>query len=61
MPTAILRSFTKAGVKVKEVSTTATITHNNARLYHHSDGKTYEHVGVDASGNRIYRDARRIR
>jgi hypothetical protein len=62
MPTAILKSFTrKRNGKVQETSTTATITHNNRRLYHHTDGETYEYVGDDASGNRIYRNARKAR
>lgn len=61
MPTTILKSFTKTGAKVKETSVTASVTHNNARLYHHTDGKTYEYIGDDASGNRIYRDTRKVR
>jgi hypothetical protein len=50
MPTAILQPRGKNGGEA-----TKTITHNNARLYHEG-GRTYEFVGFDASGNRIYRD-----
>jgi hypothetical protein len=56
MPTAILRS--QVGDRfgnVKDKDATATITHNNARLYH-ANGRTYEYVGDDRNGNRIYRD-----
>jgi hypothetical protein len=58
MPTAILQTVQrgKDGNK-KVVSTTKTITHNNARLYHEG-GLTYEYVGADASGNRIYRNTK---
>ncbi len=34
-----------------------TITHNSLRLYHEG-GRTYEYVGNDGSGNRIYRDTK---
>lgn len=56
MPTAILRSevVNKSG-NAKIVETTRTITHNNARLFHQG-GRTYEYVGLDRAGNRIYRD-----
>lgn len=56
MPVAILQSNTKkrdGNLKVTEVS--KTITHNNSRLYHEG-GRTYEYIGNDASGNRMYRD-----
>ena len=61
MPTAVLQSFSRDRTKITPTSATATVTHNNSRLYNHSDGKTYEYVGNDSSGNRIYRDARRMR
>lgn len=54
MPTAILQSKTHR-ITPRDLSITKTITHNNSRLYH-ENGRTYEFVGVDASGNRIYRD-----
>jgi len=58
MPTAVLRTMTRSrSGNVKIVETTKTITHNNARLYHEA-GKTYEYVGLDRSGNRIYRDTK---
>lgn len=58
MPTAILRTNTKRpDGNVKVTSVTKTITHNNARLYHEG-GRTYEYVGNDGSGNRIYRDTK---
>lgn len=59
MPTAILRSqvANKYG-NVKDRDQTVTITHNNARLYH-AGGRTYEYVGTDANGNRIYRDTQK--
>ena len=62
MPTAILRSQTKTAGKLvpKDVSVTKTITHNSARLYHEG-GVTYEYVGDDGSGNRIYRSTARVR
>jgi hypothetical protein len=58
MPTATLRSNDKRdkGGRSSSTDTSTTITHNNARLYNHSDGKTYEYVGDDLSSNRIYRD-----
>lgn len=56
MPTAILQTFEKKrDGRLKDVSTTASITHSNKRLYT-ANGRTYEYVGDDASGNRIYRD-----
>jgi hypothetical protein len=58
MPTAILRTQTrKNDGRIKLTDTTKTITHNNARLYHEG-GRTYEYIGNDASGNRIYRDTK---
>lgn len=56
MPTAILKTSEKRrSGNPKDVSTTATITHSNKRLYT-ANGRTYEYTGDDASGNRIYRD-----
>lgn len=58
MPTATLRTFTRSksgNAKITDV--TKTITHNNARLYHEG-GRTYEYIGTDSSGNRIYRDTK---
>ena len=62
MPTAILRSQVKVAGKTapKDVSVTKTITHNNARLYHEG-GESYEFVGLDGSGNRIYRSTKKVR
>lgn len=59
MPTANLltQTATKSG-SVKTTTVTKTITHNSARLYHEG-GRTYEYVGDDASGNRIYRDTKK--
>ncbi len=58
MPTAILQTQTAIkGGNVKTTAVTKTITHNSARLYHEG-GRTYEFVGLDASGNRIYRDTK---
>lgn len=56
MATAILLTDTKrkSGNLVTS-SVTKTITHNNSRLYF-ENGRTYEHIGNDASGNYIYRD-----
>lgn len=58
MPTAVLqtRTRTKTGT-VTITSVTKTITHNSARLYHEG-GRTYEYVGLNGSGNRIYRDTK---
>lgn len=62
MATTILQSRVKdAKGKVKDVSTTVNVTHNNARLLHHSDGETYEFIGLNASSNRIYRNTRKQR
>jgi hypothetical protein len=60
VPTAILRGHDTSGSgkttgKSAAADVSATITHNNARL-HFANGRTYEYVGNDASGNRIYRD-----
>lgn len=56
MPVAILRTESKRpDGRVKTTDTSKTITHNNARLYHEG-GRSYEYIGNDASGNRIYRD-----
>lgn len=61
MPTVTLKSFTvKTNGRIKETTTSAVVVHNNRRLYTHTDGLTYEFVGLDASGNRIYRDTRRM-
>lgn len=63
MPTTILQAIRSQGPgkRPKEVTSTVSVTHNNARLYNHTDSKTYEFVGVDASANRIYRDQSRPR
>jgi hypothetical protein len=56
MPTAILQSDTKKkSGALATASVSKTITHNNGRLYY-ENGRTYEYIGNDASGNRIYRD-----
>lgn len=56
MPTAILQDNNrKRDGNLTTVQVTKTITHNSARLYH-ENGKTYYFIGLDASGNRIYRD-----
>lgn len=60
MASATLKGFVKTANGAKEVSTAATITHNNLRLYYHTDGETYYYTGDDASGNRIYRNARKV-
>ena len=58
MPTAILQTPNKKrDGNVKVTSVTKTITHNNSRLYH-ENGRTYEYIGNDGSGNRIYRDTK---
>jgi hypothetical protein len=58
MPTAILRTQTRRpDGSVKTTTVTKSITHNNSRLYHEG-GRTYEYIGDDASGNRIYRDTK---
>lgn len=58
MATATLRTPDKRdrGGRASNTDASTSITHNNARLYTHSDGKTYEYVGDDGSSNRIYRD-----
>ena len=58
MPTAVLHTHTrlKTGL-IKTTATTKTITHNNRRLYTEA-GRTYEYIGNDGSGNRIYRDTK---
>lgn len=62
MPTITLVSNTRgANGKWKATTTTANVTHNNARLYYHTDRQTYEFVGLDASSNRIYRNAQKVR
>ncbi len=53
MPPAILQPHGKKGGEHAK-----TITHNDRRLYH-ENGRTYVFVGVDASGNRIYRDTQK--
>lgn len=59
MPTAILQTNTAQRTgHVKVTSVSKTITHNNARLYHEG-GRTYEYIGVNASGHRIYRDTKK--
>lgn len=45
----------------KDTTQTVSVTHNNSRLYTHTDGETYERVGVDGSGNLIYRNTRIVR
>lgn len=56
MPTAILQVHDRRrDGHARVMSTTKTITHNNRRLYH-ENGRTYEYIGDDRSGNRIYRD-----
>ncbi len=59
MPTAVLQTNTgtKSG-NVTVTSVTKTITHNSSRLYH-ENGRTYEYVGNNASGDRIYRDTKK--
>lgn len=61
MATTTLKSTVKTGNKVKETTTVVNVTHSNRRLYTHTDGETYEYIGNDASGNRIYRNARKAR
>lgn len=58
MPTAILQTNTvsRSG-NVKITETTKTITHNNRRLYH-ENGRTYEYVGTNRNGDRVYRDTK---
>ena len=59
MPTAILQTNTaKRDGNVKVTSVTKSITHNDRRLYH-ENGRTYEYIGNDGSGNRIYRDTKK--
>jgi hypothetical protein len=59
MPTTTLQSNSggKSG-HVTVTSVTKTVTHNNARLYHEG-GRTYEYIGLDANGDRIYRDTKK--
>lgn len=59
MPTAVLQTNTanKSG-NVKVTTVTKSITHNNSRLYH-ENGRSYEYVGNDAQGQRIYRDTKK--
>jgi hypothetical protein len=57
----LLSSSKNAKDKTVQTTTTANVTHNNARLLFHSDGHTYEFVGLDGSGNRIYRDTKKAR
>ncbi len=58
MPTAILRTHTKSRTgNVKITETTKVITHNDRRLYHEG-GRTYEYVGANRNGDRIYRDTK---
>ena len=47
------------GKVVQVVQITSTLTHHNKRLMY-ANGHTYEAVGVNGSGNRIYRDQTRI-
>ncbi len=57
MPTATLQKIVKDGDKrASDFSESQTITHNNARLFYHTDGRPYEYVGNDVSANRIYRN-----
>jgi len=53
-------SVDKTG-KGRDLAQTVSVTHNNSRLYTHTDGETYEVIGVDASSNRIYRNTRTVR
>lgn len=56
MPTAVLVTDTKKkSGNLATVTVTKTITHNNSRLYHEG-GRSYEYVGNNASGDRMYRD-----
>lgn len=58
MPTATLQTNTAARTgNVRVTTVTKTITHNNSRLYHEG-GRTYEYIGDDRSGNRVYRDTK---
>jgi hypothetical protein len=65
MPTTVLQSWTKGRDQGKvgpvDVSVTANVTTNNARLYYHTDGNVYERVGTDGSGNPVYRNQKRER
>lgn len=61
MPTTILKTYDTSGKKPKETTLTVNVTHNNARVYYHTDGETYYYTGNDASGNRIYKNARKVR
>lgn len=56
MATATLQSavLSRSGNK-QYTAVSKSITHNNGRLYF-ENGRTYEAIGTDASGNRIYRD-----
>ena len=56
MPNAVLQTSkrNKEGNQ-KIVQVTRNITHNTARLYH-AGGRTYEYIGDDRAGQRIYRD-----
>ncbi len=58
MATAILQSPIKtAAGKTQWTTVSKDITHNNSRLYHER-GRTFEYIGLDRAGNRIYRDAK---
>ncbi len=62
MATTTLISTTRGpNGKPKEVIATVNVTHNNARLLNYTDGETYEFIRLDASANRVYRNARKIR
>lgn len=58
MPTTTLRSRVTVNGKQQNIAQVVNVTHNNARLYYHTDGQTYEFEGLDVSSNRIYKDAR---
>ena len=62
MPTAVLITPTKSSPRAlpRDVSVTKTITHNSQRLYHEG-GATYEFVGTNGSGDRIYRNVKKVR
>lgn len=52
---------TNTGKKNGNVVTTTvnkSVTHNNSRLYH-ENGRTYEYIGNNAAGERIYRDTKK--
>lgn len=59
MPTAVLQTPNKSrSGNIRLTTVTKTITHNNARLYH-ENRRTYEFVGLNSNGDRIYRDTQK--